>query len=103
METTEKMPKIDKPQVNESVAVQTEIKKARGRAAFSVILNLLLSIGKGTAGILGGSSALIGDAIHSATDVIGSAAAFTGLWLAGKKYPSPFPMAFTKPKQLLPW
>ena len=42
---------------------QNEIRKARKRAAFSVGLNLLLAVGKAVAGILGGSSALIGDAI----------------------------------------
>ena len=72
-----------------------EIKKARKRAALSIVLNLLLSIGKGVAGILGGSSALVGDAIHSATDVVGSAAAYTGLWLADKKHPS-FPYGLYK-------
>ncbi len=76
-------------------SVKNEIKSARTRAAFSIFLNLLLSAGKGVAGVMGGSAALIGDAIHSATDVIGSAAAFIGLWLAGKKHPS-FPYGLYK-------
>ncbi|NNK85731.1 MAG: cation diffusion facilitator family transporter [Desulfobacterales bacterium] len=84
-----------KPRVNTPVAAHQEIRKARKRAAFSVVLNLLLSVGKGIAGILGGSSALIGDAIHSATDVVGSAAAYVGLWLAGKNHPS-FPYGLYK-------
>lgn len=77
----------------------TEIRQARKRAAFSVLLNLLLTLGKGAAGVVGGSSALIGDAIHSATDVIGSLAAYFGLWLAGKKHPS-FPYGLYKAETL---
>ena len=78
---------------------QAEIKQARQRAAFSIVLNLVLAVGKGTAGSIGGSAALIADAIHSATDVIASAAAFTGLWLAGKKHPS-FPYGLYKAETL---
>lgn len=76
-----------------------EIRQARKRAAFSILLNLLLTLGKGVAGVVGGSSALIGDAIHSATDVVGSLAAWFGLWLAGKKHPS-FPYGLYKAETL---
>lgn len=76
-----------------------EIRKARKRALFSILLNLLLTLGKGAAGVIGGSSALIGDAIHSATDVVGSLAAWFGLWLAGKKHPS-FPYGMYKAETL---
>jgi cation diffusion facilitator family transporter len=80
---------------DESVTTAIEIRRARRRAAVSVSLNLTLAFGKGLAGLLAGSSALIGDAIHSATDVIASAATFTGLWLAGKQHPS-FPYGLYK-------
>ncbi|MBW2591173.1 MAG: cation diffusion facilitator family transporter [Deltaproteobacteria bacterium] len=99
MKSTEKTSQVVKPQAKEAVTAHVEIKKARSRAALSVALNLLLSIGKGVAGVLGGSSALVGDAIHSATDVVGSAAAYTGLWLAGKKHPS-FPYGLYKAETL---
>ena len=99
MNSTEKISQIVKPQAEEAVTAHVEIKKARSRAALSVALNLLLSIGKGVAGVLGGSSALVGDAIHSATDVVGSAAAYMGLWLAGKKHPS-FPYGLYKAETL---
>jgi cation diffusion facilitator family transporter len=79
--------------------VQAEIKKSRNRALFSVFLNLLLAAGKTVAGVMGGSTALIGDGIHSATDVIASAAAFVGLWLAGKKHPA-FPYGLYKAETL---
>lgn len=76
-------------------AADGEIKSARQRAALSVVLNLSLALGKGIAGVIAGSSALLGDAIHSGTDVIASGAAFVGLWLAGRKHPS-FPYGLYK-------
>ena len=72
-----------------------EIKKARTRAAVSVCINLSLALGKGIAGLLAGSSALLGDAIHSATDVIASSAAYIGLWLADRRHAS-FPYGLYK-------
>lgn len=80
---------------DEAVTTRLEIKRARRRAAVSVGLNVILALGKGLAGLLAGSSALIGDAIHSATDVIASAASFGGLWLADKQHPS-FPYGLYK-------
>jgi len=76
-----------------------EIKRARSKAGLSVCINLLLASIKGTAGIIGGSSALIADAIHSATDVIASAATCFGLWLADKEHPS-FPYGLYKAETL---
>jgi Co/Zn/Cd efflux system component len=73
---------------DEADANRTDIKRAHKRATISVCLNYILAFGKGLPGILSGSSALLGDAIHSATDIIGSAATFFGLWLAGKQHPS---------------
>ena len=85
--------------IENSMVADIEIKRARKRAGVSIFLNLLLSLGKGTAGVMGGSAALIGDAIHSATDVIGSAAAYFGLWVAGKKHPA-FPYGLYKAETL---
>jgi cation diffusion facilitator family transporter len=76
-----------------------ELYRARRRAGLSVFINLMLALGKGVAGVVGGSAALLGDAIHSATDVVASAAAFFGLWLAGKKHPS-FPYGLYKAETL---
>lgn len=42
-----------------------------------------------------GSTALIGDAIHSATDVFASMAAYVGLWVAAREHPS-FPYGLYK-------
>lgn len=66
----------------------TELRSARRRAAISIFLNLGLAIGKGVAGVAANSTALLGDAIHSATDVFASSAAYVGLWVAGRKHPS---------------
>jgi cation diffusion facilitator family transporter len=81
------------------MAADIEMKRARKRAGVSIFLNLLLSLGKGAAGVMGSSAALIGDAIHSATDVIGSSAAYFGLWVAGKKHPA-FPYGLYKAETL---
>lgn len=72
-----------------------DLLSARYRAAVSIGLNLLLALGKGIAGVLSSSTALIGDAIHSATDVLASIAAFIGLWVAGREHPS-FPYGLYK-------
>jgi cation diffusion facilitator family transporter len=82
-----------------SESSRAEIKKALSRAALSVCINLFLASGKGAAGIIGGSSALIADAIHSAADVIASAATCFGLWLAGKEHPS-YPYGLYKAETL---
>lgn len=74
---------------------QQELILARKRALVSVLLNLLLAAGKGVAGVLSGSAALMGDALHSATDVLASSAAWVGLWLAGRRHPS-FPFGMYK-------
>jgi len=72
-----------------------KLRKAKQRAIISIALNLLLATGKGIAGFFSGSTALLGDAIHSATDVLASAAVFVGLWVAGREHPS-FPYGLYK-------
>ncbi len=74
---------------------QKEILNARTRAAISVALNLLLAVGKGVAGYISGSTALVSDAVHSASDVVASAAAWLGLWVASRQHPS-FPYGLYK-------
>jgi len=76
-------------------AIQPDLALARRRAALSVALNMALGIVKGTVGIMANSTAMISDAIHSATDVLGAGAAWVGLWLAGRKHPS-FPYGLYK-------
>jgi cation diffusion facilitator family transporter len=81
--------------IDVDAASRSEIKKSRRRAGFSVGLNLLLASAKGVAGVMAGSSALLSDAIHSASDVGSSAATYLGLWVAGKRHPS-FPYGLYK-------
>lgn len=99
MENSENSFHIFKPMADTSHASVAEIKQARTSALLSVGLNFCLATGKGVAGVIGGSSALLGDAIHSASDVIASIATFFGLWLAGKKHPS-FPYGLYKAETL---
>lgn len=97
------MPDLDKPEPKAAPEaddpVSGQIRSARKRAALSVAINLALALAKGLAGVWGQSSALIGDAIHSTTDAVGSMAAFIGLWLAGKKHPA-FPYGLYKAETL---
>lgn len=72
-----------------------DLLSARRRAGVSIALNLALAVGKGVAGVASSSTALIGDAIHSGTDVLASSAAFVGLWVAGREHPS-FPYGLYK-------
>lgn len=54
-------------------------KQAEFAAIVGVIGNIVLAIIKGVLGFLGNSRALIADAAHSASDVLGSIAVFVGL------------------------
>ncbi len=51
----------------------------------SIAVNLILSVFKLGAGIIAGSSAMISDAVHSASDVISSIAVIAGINIASKK------------------
>lgn len=72
-----------------------DLHRARRRAMVSIALNCILAAGKGVAGTISGSAALIGDAIHSGTDVLASLAAYIGLYVAGHEHPS-FPYGLYK-------
>ena len=74
---------------------QQKIAESKRRALVSIGINILLAFGKGTAGVLSGSTALLGDAINSATDVFSSTAVFVGVWVAGREHPS-FPYGLYK-------
>ncbi len=72
-----------------------ELKTARSRAAVSILVNISLALLKGIVAVKSNSVALLGDAIHSGTDVLASAAVYVGLWVAGRKHPS-FPYGLYK-------
>jgi cation diffusion facilitator family transporter len=54
------------------------------KARLGIIVNILLAITKGVAGIIGHSYALVADAIESASDIITSGVVAFGLRMAGK-------------------
>ena len=62
-----------------------DLLSARHRAAVSIGLNLALAVGKGVAGVAASSTALIGDAIHSATDVVSSITVLAGIKISKRK------------------
>ncbi len=51
----------------------------------SIVINLLLSVGKLLAGILGRSGAMVSDAVHSASDVFSTIIVIIGVRMSGKK------------------
>lgn len=51
----------------------------------SIIINSILSLGKLIAGMIGNSSAMISDAIHSASDVLSTLVVIVGVKLSSKK------------------
>ncbi|KPV42279.1 cation diffusion facilitator family transporter [Alicyclobacillus ferrooxydans] len=60
----------------------TDERSGRVAAWVSLVANIILMVGKGAIGILGGSRALVADAIHSAADLVGSVAVMIGLRVA---------------------
>lgn len=61
-----------------------DFKRAEFWAAFGVIGNILLTFVKAAAGIIGGSSAMIADSVHSASDIVASTVVFFSLKIAKK-------------------
>ena len=49
-----------------------------------IIVNLLLTIFKGIGGVLSGSRALLADALHSASDIVGSIVVLFAVKIANK-------------------
>ena len=54
-------------------------------SAVSIVVNLLLSLAKLAAGVIGKSSAMVSDAVHSASDVFSTFVVIIGVKMAGKK------------------
>ena len=51
----------------------------------SILVNVILSLGKMLAGILGNSTAMISDAVHSASDVFSTIIVIIGVKISGKE------------------
>jgi cation diffusion facilitator family transporter len=75
-------------------------KEKRKIAIFSIIVNTILSIVKFVGGILGGSTTLVADAVHSLSDVAASFSVLVGIIISNKK-PKEFPVGLYKVENLV--
>ena len=65
---------------------ETEFTRVANRVAFVTIFeNVLLALGKLIAGLIGHSSAMISDAVHSASDVFSTIVVLIGVKLSSKE------------------
>lgn len=72
--------------MNEEVSTESEFRKVANRVSFITIAgNVMLSVVKLLAGIIAHSSAMISDAIHSASDVFSTFVVIIGIKLSSKK------------------
>lgn len=60
-------------------------------SAVSIVVNVILTIGKLAAGILGNSGAMISDAVHTASDIFSTFIVIIGVRISGKKSDSCHP------------
>ena len=65
--------------------MDTMEKTAMRVSKVSIIVNLLLSVGKLAAGLIASSGAMISDAIHSASDVFSTIIVMIGIRMSGKE------------------
>lgn len=63
---------------------EDDFKTAEKWAIIGVVGNIILAAFKAFAGIVGGSSAMVADAIHSASDIVASAVVYVSLKIAKK-------------------
>lgn len=72
--------------MNEEVSTESEFRKVANKVSFITIAgNVMLSVVKLLAGIIAHSSAMISDAIHSASDVFSTFVVIIGIKLSSKK------------------
>jgi len=63
-----------------------EMQRAAMRVSWvSIVVNLVLAAGKLAAGLIGASSAMVSDAVHSASDVFSTVVVMVGIKLSGKQ------------------
>jgi cation diffusion facilitator family transporter len=77
------------------------LKKGENAAGISAAISLLLVASKGIVGFISGSSALIGDALHSSADLIVMLASWFGLRIAQRKPTEKFPYGYYKAESLV--
>lgn len=81
--------------------VKALLQKAKKTALLSLVTNVFLSLGKGVAGVLGHSDALIADAIESCADVFSSVLVLFGLRYASKPPDEDHPYGHGKAEPLI--
>ena len=64
--------------------MQNQSQQALRVSSVSIVVNLLLSAGKLTAGMIAHSGAMVSDAVHSASDIFSTLIVMVGLRLSGK-------------------
>lgn len=77
-----------------------DFKSAENWAIFGVVGNIILTILKAAAGIVGGSSAMVADAVHSASDIVASAVVYISLKIAKKPADEQHPFGHGKAEAL---
>ena len=65
-------------------------------ALVSILINILLTVGKITAGILTGSSAVLAEGLHSFMDIFASAVGFAGISISKKPEDTKHPYGYYK-------
>ncbi len=76
------------------------IEKGKKVMVISAILTLFIAVLKGIVGYVSGSVALVADALHSLSDVLGPIAVYFGLKLAQKEPNSRFPYGYSRAETL---
>ena len=69
-------------------------------AAYSVLINIALTVTKAFLALLSGSAAVLSEAIHSLTDVLGNLTVWTGIRISRKKSPN-FPWGLYKVENIV--
>ncbi len=77
------------------------LKQGEKAAGISAVISLLLVVSKGIVGFVSGSSALIGDALHSGADLIVMLASWFGLRISQREPTEKFPYGFYKAESLV--
>ncbi|ABR56942.1 cation diffusion facilitator family transporter [Methanococcus aeolicus Nankai-3] len=77
-----------------------KIEKGKKVMVVSAILTLFVAILKGIIGYISGSVALIADALHSLSDVLGPIAVYVGLKISQKKPNMKFPYGYSRAETL---
>jgi len=92
MDKTKSMDRVGKAKLS--------LKEGERAALVSSGVTALLAVSKGLAGFFSGSVALMADAVHSFSDIFGSAAVWLGLRIAQRKPTDRFPYGYYRAESL---